>query len=146
MEQRYTVTKINLLPLAKFGCVLGGLAMLLPGLLCGLGGVQLISLGRSFLDEWQSSPVELLGLPVEFDFIELLGLEATQTLLTRLDDQRLVVTMMIVLGCVLAGGLLIALTIMLVGWAYNLLAALTGGLEVELRQIGELRELREPRS
>jgi hypothetical protein len=33
----------------------------------------------------------------------------------------------------LGGGLLIALTILLVGWAYNILAALTGGVEVELR-------------
>lgn len=136
MEQRHTVTKINLLPLAKFGCVLGGLAMLLPGLLCGLGGVRLISLARTFLDEWQSSPVELLGLPVEFDFIELLGLESTQALLIRLDDQRWVVGLLLVLGSVLGGGLLLALIIMLLGWAYNLLAAMTGGLEVELREPG----------
>jgi hypothetical protein len=35
---------------------------------------------------------------------------------------------------VLGGGLLVAVSIMLVGWSYNLLAALTGGLEVELRE------------
>jgi hypothetical protein len=133
-QQRYSVRRINLAPLAKFGCVLGGLAMFLPGLLCAVAGVQVIGVLRIFFEEWQAQQLELMGLPIEFDFIELLGLETIQRLLTQLDDQRLLVGLLIVLGSVIGGGLLIASTIMLLGWAYNLLAALTGGLEVELRQ------------
>ena len=132
-NQRYSVRKINMAPLAKFGCVLGGLAMILPGLLCAFAGVQVVGVLRIFFEEWQAQQLELMGLPIQFDFIELLGLETTQRLLTQLDDQRLVVGLLMVLGSVIGGGMLIALTIILLGWAYNLLAALTGGLEVELR-------------
>lgn len=136
MTRRYTVRKINLLPLAKFGCLLGGVAMLLPGLICALAGTQVIALLHSFLAETQTAELDPLGLgvPVELDFIHLLNLEEVQALLTRLDDQRWVVALLIILMMILGGGLLVGLTIMLVGWGYNLLAALTGGLEVELRE------------
>ena len=136
MTHRYTVRKINLLPLAKFGCLLGGVAMLLPGLICAVAGTQIIALLRVFLEETRTAEVDPFGLgtPVEFDFIQLLNLEATQTLISRLDDQGFVVALLIILISVIGGGLLVALTIMLLGWSYNLLAALTGGLEVELRE------------
>jgi fatty acid desaturase len=73
-------------------------------------------------------------VPVELNFIALLGLLDVQTLLTNLDDQRLAVALLIILINVIGGGLLVAVTIMLIGWSYNLLAMLTGGLEVELRE------------
>ena len=132
---RYNVRRINLLPLAKFGCLLGGLAMLGPGLICAVVSLQVVSALRSLLEEWQTSVVDPLGLgiPLEFDFIELLNLGATQALLIRLDEQGLVLATLIILCSVIGGGLLIGLTILVVGWGYNLLAALTGGLEVELR-------------
>lgn len=136
MTHRYTVRKINLFPLAKFGCLLGGVAMLLPGLLCALTGTQVVALLRTFLAKTQTAELDPLGLgvPVQLDFIHLLNLEAAQALITRLDDQRWVVALLIVLLMILGGGLLVGLTIMLVGWGYNLLAALTGGLEVELHE------------
>jgi len=134
--QRYTVSKISTVSLAKFGCVLGGLALVLPGLICALGSVQLVAVLRQLLDRWQAAEIDLvgLGLPVEFDFVTLLGLETAQTLLTRLDDNRLVLGLLILLVGVVAGGALVAVVVLLVGWGYNLLAALSGGLEVELRE------------
>jgi hypothetical protein len=136
LSHRYSIRKIHLLPLAKFGCILGGVAMLLPGLLCAIVSTQIISLLRTFLEQSQAAEVDLLGLgvPVELDFIALLGLLDVQTLLTNLDDQRLTVALLIILINVIGGGLLVAVTIMLIGWSYNLLAMLTGGLEVELRE------------
>jgi hypothetical protein len=136
MTRRYTVRKINLLPLAKFGCLLGGVAMLLPGLLCALAGTQAIALLHTFLAETQTAELDPLGLgvPVELDFIHLLNLEEAQALLTRLDDQRWVVALLIILMMVLGGGLLVAFIIMLLGWSYNLLTRLTGGIEVELQE------------
>ena len=137
---RYSIQKISTLPFAKFGCVLGGLAMLVPGLLCAFGTVQVVAAMRRLLEQWQAAQTDLLGLgvPVELDFITLLGLETAQSLITRLDDQRYLVALLIVLVGVIGGGLLVALIILLVGWGYNLLAALTGGLEVVLRDQGTL--------
>lgn len=136
MTRRYAVRKIHMLPLAKFGCLLGGLAMLLPGIICAFTGVQIVSALRILLNQWQSSEMDLLGLgaPVKFDFINLLGLGTIQTLLARLDDQQIMVALLIILLSILGGGLLVGLIILLVGWGYNLLAALTGGLEVDLRE------------
>lgn len=132
--RRYRVHRISTLPLARFGCVLGGLAMLAPAALCAAVSVQVIAGLRFLLAQWQGSELDMLGVPVEFDFVTLLGLETTQTLLARLDDQRGVVMLLIILLGMVGGGLFIALTTLLVGWGYNLLAALTGGLEVELRE------------
>lgn len=134
--QRYTVRKINLMPLAKFGCLLGGVAMLLPGLICALAGTQLLAVLRTFLAETETAALDPLGLgtPIELDFIQLLNLAEVQAMIVRLDDQRFIVTLLIILLTVLGGGLLAALTILLVGWVYNLLAKITGGIEVELHQ------------
>lgn len=132
---RYTVSKISTASLAKFGCVLGGLALFMPGLICALSSIQLVGVFRELLDQWQASEVDLMGLgmPVEFDFIALLGLETVQSIFVRLDDNRLVLALLIVLVTVFAGGALLAALVLLVGWGYNLLAALSGGLELELR-------------
>jgi hypothetical protein len=137
--QRYQLRKVGVLSLAKFGAVLGSVAMVWPSLICALGSVQAIGGLRRLLERWQSSQVDAagVGIPVEFDFVNLLGLETVQTLINRLDEQRTVVMLMIILGMMLVGALLIAGTILLLGWAYNLLATLTGGLELELRTPGD---------
>ena len=139
--RRYAIQKISTLPFAKFGCVVGGLVMLLPGLVCAAGSIQIVGALRTLLDKWQATQADLLGLgvPVDFDFITLLGLETAQALITRLDDQRYIVALLIILVSVIGGGLLVALIILVVGWVYNFLAALTGGLEVELRDQGALK-------
>lgn len=129
---RYTITKINLLPVAKFGFVLSATAMALPGLVCALGGVQFVAILRGMLDGWEKAQVDLMGLPVEFDFISLLGLETAQILLTRLDEQSLLLFLLLVVFNIVVGGGAVALILLLIGWVYNLAAALTGGLEIEL--------------
>ena len=133
--QRYSVRKITALPLAKFGCILGALTMVLPGLVCAIGSPQVIAGLRTFLENAQESELDLLGVgvPVEFDFITLLGLETAQALIVRLDDQPFILGLLIFLVSVIGGGLLIALITLFLGWAYNILAMLTGGLDVELR-------------
>jgi len=134
--QRYAIQKISTWPFAKFGCVLGGLVMLFPSIICAVGSVQLVRVLRTLLDKWQSAQTDLVGLgvPVEFDFITLLGLEAVQALLISLDDQAFVLALLIILISVIGGGLVVALIILLLGWSYNLLSAFSGGLEVELRE------------
>jgi hypothetical protein len=134
-QDRYRLHQISTLPLAKFGSILGAAAMVCPSLLCALGSTQTISALKTLLEQWRASEVDVtgLGIPVEFDFITLLGLETAQALLVRLDEQRLAVVLMLFLGGVISGGLFIAGTVLLLGWIYNLVAALSGGLELELR-------------
>ncbi len=134
--QKHTVRKINLFPLAKFGCLLGGLMMFIPANICAIVAVQVVGQIRQFLDDreiLEYDPLSL-GIPIEFDYIDLLGLQDVQQLLIQLDDQSATVATLIILGGVIGGGLIIGLTILLVGWCYNILAALTGGIEIELQQ------------
>jgi hypothetical protein len=133
--QHYSIRKINIMPLAKFGFALGGVALFPPSLVCAWGSTQLLDILRNWLNTWQStSQIELglLELP-GLDFIALLGLTETQALLMRLSDQPLLVAILIILSMVIGGGLVVGLSILLVGWGYNLLAFLTGGLELELQ-------------
>lgn len=136
MTHRYAVRKIHMLPLAKFGFSLGALALCLPGLLCAWSSTELLVILRDWLNTWQNTSQIDLGLTQipGFDFINMLGLANIQSWLNRLSDQRLLVALFILLMIVIGGGLLVGLIILLVGWGYNLLAALTGGLEVELRE------------
>lgn len=112
--------------------------MLLPGLICAVAGIQIVAVLRGLMEQWQAAEVDPLGMgvPVEFDFVNLLGLEIVQTSITRLDDQRFILALLIILIAMIGGGLLVGLIILLTGWGYNLLAVLTGGLEVELRDKG----------
>ena len=131
---RYKIRKINLFPLAKFGCLLGGLAMFVPGVFCAVGSLQVVAALQDLLEKWQTSELNTGLVPVEVDFVKLLGLETALAFLTRLDDQRLALTLLIILISVMGGGLLVAAGILLLGGIYNVLAALTGGLEVELQE------------
>ncbi len=134
--QRYTVRRIRLLSLAKFGFVLGAVAMILPGFICAWGSTQLVSFSRGWLDTLGASGSKLALGPLEiagFSWLDMFGLAAVQQLLINLDDQRGLVTLLVILSTIIGGGLLVGLIVLLVGWVYNLLAAVTGGLEVELR-------------
>lgn len=130
----YKVRKINLFPLAKFGCLLGGLALFLPGLLCSIASVQVVGALHALLENWQKAALDLGLIPIEFDFITLLGLETVLTTLTNLDNNSFLLVLLIVLLYLIVGGLLVGVTVLLLGWVYNLVAALTGGLEVELHE------------
>jgi hypothetical protein len=131
---RYKVRKVNLFPLAKFGCLLGGLALFLPGLLCSIASAQMVGALRTLLENWQKAVLDLGLVPVEFDFVTLLGLEAALAALTTLDDNSFLLVLLIMLLYLIVGGFLVGVTVLLLGWVYNLVAALTGGLEVELHK------------
>lgn len=134
LSHRYTVRRLHLLPLAKFGCLLGGLAMFLPGLMCAVVSAQIVSTLSVLLKQWHDAEVEIgLGLPLGLDFVKLLGLETVEMLLNRLGEQSTLLAILVLLIFVIVGGLVIGLSILVLGWVYNGLARLTGGLEVELQ-------------
>ena len=137
---KYTIRRISLAPLARFGCLLGTLVSLLPSLLCSLSTLRLLSLVRQWLEGWQEGEIEILGLTATLDFIELLGLEPVLKLLQGTGPMSWTFLILAVVVMSVASGLIIALTVYVTGLGYNLLAWLTGGLVVELK------EVRTPRS
>jgi hypothetical protein len=137
---RYTIRRISLAPLAKFGCLLGTLVSFLPSLLCSLSALRLLGLVRRWLEGWQEGKIEILGLTATLDFIELMGLEPVLKLLQGIEPMSWTFLILAVVVMSVTSGLLIALTIYVTGLGYNVLAWLTGGLVVELK------EVRAPRS
>ena len=134
--QKYALYRINIVPIAKFGFLLGSLAMLLPSLLCAGVTRTVIATLRTWLDQWQSVPVEQFGVEVtQFNFINLLQLGPVQQAIIQMDNQPFAVAMFIIIGCLLGGGAIIGLIVLSLGWGYNLLAAISGGVELELRNV-----------
>ena len=132
---KYTIRRIGLAPLAKFGCLLGTLASLLPSLLCSLSALRLLGLVRRWLEGWQEGEIEILGFTATLDFVELLGLEPVLGLLRAVGPMPWTLLILAVVVMSVAGGLFIALTVCVTGLGYNFLAWLTGGLVVELKEV-----------
>ncbi len=137
---KYTIRHISLAPLARFGCLLGTLAALLPSLLCSLGTLRLLELVRRWLESWQEGEFEILGFTVTLNFIELLGLEPVMNFLQGIEPVSWTFFVLAVVVISMVSGLLIALAAYATGLGYNVLAWLTGGLVLELK------EVRTPRS
>jgi hypothetical protein len=132
---KYTVHRISLAPLARFGCLLGTLASLLPSLLCSLSALRLLGLVRHWLEGWQEGEIEILGFTATLDFIELLGLEPVLELLQTIRPVSWTFLFLAVVVLSVASGFLIALFVYITGLGYNFLAWLTGGLTVELKAV-----------
>jgi hypothetical protein len=132
---KYRLQGISTLSIARFGCLLGWIVTIIPSLTCGVffwGGLAAI---RNWLAGLGHLDLDLLGFETSIDLIELLQLEEFLTLLETLAGRALPLLLALVVVVAILGGLLVALTLIVLGWGYNLVAWLTGGLELELREI-----------
>lgn len=120
-------------PLAQFGCLLGALGWLIPGLLLGLGISFSVGAARRWLDGIQEFNINLLGRDIAtLNLVQTLGLAAAQGRLQALDAAGPLTILGVTFSVALVGGLLAMLIILLLGVAYNALAATTGGIELDL--------------
>lgn len=140
---KVAIKRVSLRSLGKMGCLLGIVAAFLPSLLCGLLVLGLALLVGGWLESWQEVPISLLGQEiVRLDFVDLLGLDQVLDVLQTLASASGAVLLLVVLGLALTSGLLLAIVIALVGLAYNLLAAATGGIVVEMAAVGRRADRR----
>jgi hypothetical protein len=129
---RYRVRRIGPGSLGKFGCVQGALVCFLPSLIGAGAGMLLVGGLRRLLESWQQAEIHVLGQVIPVDAIALLNLESALRTARMLDGLSWLAAVGIVtVGC-LAGGLLFLVAGSLGGWLYNLVAAVSGGLEIEL--------------
>ncbi|HJX39303.1 MAG TPA: DUF3566 domain-containing protein [Anaerolineae bacterium] len=136
---RYRVSRVGLGSLSKFGCVLGALVSLVPSLLIGSGGLLALKGTRRLLEGWQEVELRLLGQPIPIDVVSLLNLEGVLRQVQVLDTMSWLLLIAFMAATCLLGGLLFLVVGDLAGWIYNLIARISGGLEVELT------EARQPR-
>jgi hypothetical protein len=131
---RYRVRRIAPGSLSKFGCVLGALVSLFPSLLLAGCGLLLVGGVHRLLESWQQVEIHLLGQSIPVDVVALLDLESALRTATILDGLSWSVALIAVaIGCAV-GGVVFLVFGNLAGWLYNLVAALSGGLEVELEE------------
>lgn len=131
---KVAIRRVGLLSLGRMGCLLGVVAAFLPSLLCGLCGLGLSTLVYRWLADWQEVPISLLGREITtLDFVQMLGLEGLVQALQVVTSASWAVLILAVLALALVSGLLLALIIVVVGIAYNGLAAATGGVVVEMQ-------------
>jgi hypothetical protein len=132
---KYRLQGISTLSIAKFGCLLGWIVTLIPNLVCALTAWQLLAALRAWLEGLEQINLSLLGLDYTFDLVDILQLQEFLTTLQGVEGRAIPLMVALLIAASVVGGALVALVLILLGWGYNLLAWLTGGLEVELREI-----------
>jgi phosphotransferase system glucose/maltose/N-acetylglucosamine-specific IIC component len=135
---KYKLQGISTLSIARFGCLLGWIVTIVPSLICGLVSWGLLTGVRSWLEGLESLDLNVLGFETSVDLVELLQLGEFLATLQTLAGRALPLLLAMVIVVGVLGGALVALTLILLGWGYNLVAWLTGGLEVQLEEISTL--------
>ncbi|HFD38974.1 MAG TPA: hypothetical protein ENJ31_03875 [Anaerolineae bacterium] len=139
---KVAIRRINLFSLGKMGCLLGVVAAFLPSLLCGLLTVEAVGRLLHWMEGWQEFSISVLGQEIaRLDLVQFLGLEKVLVLLQTVTAASLPALFLGVLALALVIGLFLALIIILVGLAYNLLASATGGVVVEMAALGQEKTL-----
>jgi hypothetical protein len=129
---KYRIKRVGLGSLGKFGCLLGALVSFVPSLILGYGGVLAASGLRNLLEGWEQAQIHVLGQAIPIDIIALLNLESLLGTARTVDSLSSTLFIPVVALGTLLGGLLFLLAGDVAGWIYNLVARMTGGLEVEL--------------
>lgn len=127
------IRRVGLISSAKFGFVTGAVTAMPVGIVAALVARVVIGWLRHLLEGWQRATIDggLLGqLPV--DVIRLLGLGQALGTVRRLDELPVVIVAAVFVCVVVLAGVLGAATASWWAVAYNAIAALSGGLTVEL--------------
>jgi hypothetical protein len=127
------VRRIGLASATKFGFVSGLVGAIPLGLIVALVIRFVVGWLRQALEGWQSATIDagILG-KVPLDLIRLMNLGGTLAFVQRLDNSPALLVFLVFVIFVLVAGILTSVTD---GWqalAYNNIAAISGGLEVEL--------------
>jgi hypothetical protein len=132
---KYRIRRISTGSIVRFGCLLGWIVTVIPGLLCGLAGWRLAVGLRGWLQSWENVTLSFLGFEYTLDLADLLQLEGVLNALQTIENRALPLMLALLVAVAVLGGLVIALVSLLLGWGYNLLAWLTGGVTVELQEV-----------
>ena len=133
---KVAIQRVGLASLGKMGCLLGAIAAFLPSLLCGVLGLGLGGVLLEWLESWQNLTISFLGQEIaRFDLVQFLGLQKVVDSLQALATVSGWVFVLAVLSFAMAAGAVLAMIVVVIGLAYNLLAAAMGGLVVEMSPI-----------
>ena len=132
----FAIRRVLIFPAFKFGCLVGAVVLIPPGILLGLLVQATTRLALSWILGWQSWSVDVMGRSLaELDPVNLLGLGGTVANLQNLDSRGWLLAMAVTATVVVGGGMVSGLLTALAALTYNLLAALSGGLVVRAEHL-----------
>jgi hypothetical protein len=133
--RKFALQHIGLVSTVKFGCSLGALANLLPGLVLAVI-IKLVVAGlRALLESWQNTEVaNIFGQAIRVNMLAVLKLEDALKTLQFLDNAAPLFILTLTLVWMLLGGICLAALGGMSAAIYNTLAALTGGIEIQVRE------------
>jgi hypothetical protein len=136
MATRYVIQRIALGSAVKFGLALGLLGSLLPGCLLALLIRQIVSASRQGLESASQGRFSVLGQNIAVNLVDLAHLGPTLETLRGLDALGWLLPVALALGWTVIGGLAVAATVLLLAVGFNVLAAVSGGLEFQVSDAG----------
>jgi Transmembrane domain of unknown function (DUF3566) len=140
---RYSIRRISLGSALRMSLLLGWAVALCPALcMAGLAVQALRTLSRA-LAQVQTLDISVLGQKIAtVDLLALLQLRGAADTVDRLTAGLLGIFLLVTLALLVVGSVMFVAAGLLVSVAYNLLAPLAGGLEVELDRGAAERERR----
>ncbi len=130
---QYTIKKIGVWSAFKFGTVIGIVLGFLHGFATGMTARWVIAGLREWLDSWLSISVPIMG---DLALLDALMLGNFAEMLQKLDDSSLFMVVGITLAFTMFGGFIVGLLTVLIALIYNVVAAFSGGLEVQADTMG----------
>lgn len=138
--KHYRVRRVGLFSLASLGSVLGALVALPPALVLAALCRPLVAGGRGLLEGWQHVSLGLLSI----DAVQALHLDSLLVTVQALDEVGWWLSLALAGLLCASAGVAAGLAALSTGLGYNLLARLSGGVEVELEPV--LHEVGDARS
>ncbi len=130
----YRVERISPGSALRLGLLLGWLVVLLPAAISAWLMTMVLGQAAGMLGQMSPYEISLLGQTVtSLDPLSVLGLTDIAATISKLNQQADQLFWMLTAGLTLAGGFGVALIVTLMAVLYNLLAAIGGGLRLELR-------------
>jgi hypothetical protein len=134
--RRYQVRRITWASALKVGLATGWVVSLVPALVAAWGVVTALAMVATALAAVQPINLDLFGGTLaSFDLLQLLGLSDNAAQLAALAGNALLVFLAVTLALTVLGSLVVVAVLLLFVAAYNLLAGVLGGLEVELATV-----------
>lgn len=131
---RYTVRRVSLGSAVRVGLALGWLVALCPALCLAGVAVQALRRVSAALGQIRAFDIGVLGQTIAtIDLVSLLGLTGAAQTTAQLTSRLGVTFGLLTLALTLVGAAVFLGAALLFCLGYNLLARITGGLELELR-------------
>lgn len=133
--KKLVIQNIGLGSSVKFGCGLGALANLMPGLVLALVSKIVIAALRALLESWQNAELaNIFGQSIRANMLAVLKLEGALKTLQFLDNAAPLFILFVTLAWMLLGGVCLAVLGGISAAIYNTIARLFGGIEIQVRE------------